>query len=229
MAKQKKNANYNTEKRRASEQQKAEQKRKEKNAKTAKLVAIVVGAVLAFVAVVFGILFAVGVFDYVPETTYDAAFTFSDGSQVHIELFGKDAPETVEHFIELCEDGYFEGMSVRTFANGMLTVGAFSADGGDKGIKGEFKQNGINNQSPAKRGYILLNRGESFDSGYGQFMILTKNKPSLASKYAVFGMVSDMSVIDNMLKKIEVNSDGTIKEATAPRIVSVSVHASHSH
>lgn len=229
MAKQKKNSNYATEKRLASERQKAEQKRKEKNARTVKLIAIIVGAVLAFAAAVLGILFAVGVFDYVPETTYDASFTFSDGSSIHIELFGKDAPETVEHFIELCEDGYFEGMSVRTFAKGILTVGAYNADGGDKGIKGEFKDNGINNQSPAKRGYIALNRGADPDSGYGQFMILTKNNRSLGSKYAVFGMVSDFSVVEAMIKNLDVNSDGTINESTAPRIVSVSVHASHSH
>ena len=121
MAKQKKNSNYATDKRRAAEEQKAEQKRKEKQQKTIKLAAIWGGAALGVIAIIFAILFAVGVFDYSPEVTYHASFSFSDGSSVHIELYGHDAHETVEHFIDLCESHYFEDMSVREFANGVLS------------------------------------------------------------------------------------------------------------
>lgn len=229
MAKQKKNSNYNNEKRLAKEEQKAEQKRKEKQQKNLKLGLIIGGAVLAVVLVILGILFAVGAFDYSPEVTSHASFTFSDGSSVHIELYGHDAPKTVESFTTLCNSGYFEGMSVRELMNGLLTVGSVNADGGDKGVKGEFKENGVDNKIPMKKGYVILNRGSGADSGYGQFGILTKNNSSLFGKYAAFGKVTDMSVIDSMIKKLDVGANGAIAEATAPRIVSVSVHSADSH
>lgn len=229
MAKQKKNSNYNPEKKRAAEEQKAEQKRKEQQQKNIKLVAIFGGGALGVIAIILVILLAVGAFDYSPEVTSHASFTFSDGSSVHIELYGHDAPKTVENFVALCNSQYFEGMSVRELLNGLLTVGSANADGGDKGIKGEFSENGVTNKIPTKKGYVILNRGSNFDSGYGQFGILTKNNSSLSGKYAVFGRVTDMSVIDNMIKNLDVNSNGHISEATAPRITLVSVHSSDSH
>lgn len=229
MAKQKKNSNYSTEKRREAEAKKVEAKQKEKQMKIVKTVALWVGIAVLFVALVIGFMALVGVFDYTPEGTYDASFTFSDGSSVHIELFGNDAPETVKNFIKMCENGDFEQMSVRSFADGLLAIGTFDADGGDKGIKGEFKANGVDNKIPTKEGYIVLNRGEDYDSGYGQFLVLTENKPSMKGEYAVFGKVSDMSVIEKMLDKLQYNSDGSIVEGTAPRITDVNVHAAHDH
>lgn len=225
--KQKKNSNYATEKRRAAEEQKAEQKRIEKRNKTIKLAAIWSGGALGVVAVIFAILFAVGVFDYVPEVTYHASFSFDDGSSVHIELYGHDAPETVKSFIELCDSGYFKGMTVRELMDGMLTVGSMNADGGDKGIKGEFSKNGVDNKVPMKRGFVVLNRGLDFDSGYGQFCILTQNQPDFVGKYAAFGRVTDMSVIDKLISKLEVGTNGAISEASAPRINGVSTHEAH--
>lgn len=227
MAKQKKNSNYSTEKKQAKEAKAAEIKRKEQTAKTVKLVAIWAGGALLLIALVVGLLFALGVFDYVPEATYHASFTFSDGNTIHVELYGNDAPETVEHFIDLCESDYFTGMTLRSMLDGMLKLGSGTADGGDLGIKGEFSSNGFNNQIPMKRGYVGLSRGASADSGYGQFFILTSDRRDLQGKYAIFGGITDMSVVDAMLSKLTVNKDGTIYEGNAPRILSVSLHAAH--
>ena len=227
MAKQKKNSNYNTEKRRAAEEQKAEQKRIEKQQKTIKTVAIWAGGTLAVMAIILGTLFAIGMFDYTPEVTYHASFSFSDGSTVHIELYGNDAPETVKSFIDLCESKYFNGMTVRELIGGMMTVGSINADGGDKGIKGEFSQNGVDNKVPMKKGTVILNRGLTYDSGYGQFCILTENKPEFMGKYAAFGRVTDMSVVENMIKKLSVGANGAVDESSAPRITGVSLHEAH--
>ena len=120
-------------------------------------------------------------------------------------------------------------LSEFAFTDGLLYFGGENADCGSDGIKGEFSENGVTNKIPTKKGYVILNRGSDFDSGYGQFGILTKNNSSLSGKYAVFGRVTDMSVIDNMIKSLEVNSNGHISEATAPRITLVSVHSSDSH
>lgn len=227
MAKQKKNSNYSTEKKRIAQEQKEEQKRKEKTAKTVKLVAICVGGALAFVAILLGILFAVGAFDYSAEATYHASFTLDDGSTLHIELYGNEAPETVEHFIDLCESDYFTGMTVRTLLDGMLTVGSASEGDEDRGITGEFDKAGHDNPIPMKRGYVGLSRGDSYDSGYGQFFVLTGDRLDLQGEYALFGRVTDMSAVDALIAKLNVENDGDISESSAPRILSVSLHAAH--
>lgn len=227
MAKQKKNSNYQTEKSIAEKAKKEEQKLKEKQAKTVKLVAICAGAVVALVAIVLGILLAVGAFDYSPEPTYHATLTVENYGSLHIELYGNDAPETVENFIDLAESGYFDGMSLHTFAEGLLYAGSENADGGSKGIKGEFESNGFENKIPMKKGVVCMARGEGNDSAYGQFFILTKNNSDLKGDYAAFGKVTEFDALKDILKDIEVGSDGKIDADSAPKILSVSLHEAH--
>ena len=225
MAKKKKNSNYVTEKTIAAKEQKAEQKLKEKKAKTVKIVAISVGAVLAFAAIIVGILLGVGAFDYDPDPTYHATFTFDSGESLHIELYGNDAPETVKHFTKLCESGYYDGRSAHTLINSLLYVGMVDAGNGESGIKGEFELNGFKNKIPMKKGTVCMARGESYDSAYGQFFVLTKNKSSLKGEYAAFGSVTNLDVLETLVDRIEVDENGRV--TNAPVITGVSLHEAH--
>lgn len=227
MAKQKKNSNYQTDKAIAKKAEKEELKQKEKRAKQIKLAAIIAGASAAFIALLFGILFAIGVFDYSPEPTYHATVLLDNGSSLHIELYGKDAPETVENFKELAESGYFDGMYLHTFAEGLLYGGSKNADGGNNGITGEFESNGVENKIPMKKGVVCMARGEDPDSAYGQFFILTKDNAKLSGDYAAFGKLTEMDTLEDILKDIETDADGKISEDSAPKITSISLHAAH--
>lgn len=227
MAKQKKNSNYQTEKNIAEKAKKEEEKQKAEQAKKIKLAAIIAGASAAFIALFFGILFAAGAFDYSPEPTYHATVSLDNGQSLHIELYGEDAPETVENFIDLAEAGYFDGMYLHTFADGLLYGGSENADGGSKGIKGEFSSNGTENKIPMKKGVVCMARGEDYDSAYGQFFILTKNKSELKGNYAAFGKITDMDALKTILKGIETDAGGNITDSTAPKITGISLHAAH--
>ena len=227
MAKQKKNSNYQTEKNATEKALKEEQKQKEKQAKKLKLASLIAGASAGFIAIVMIILFAAGAFDYVPETTYHASLDIEGYGSLHIALYGKEAPEAVDNFIELAGDGYFDGMYLHTFIDGLLYGGGKEADGGSDGIKGEFSANGVKNNIVMKKGVICMARGEDYDSAYDQFFILTKNNSKLSGNYAAFGKVTDMDVLDAILKSIETNADGSITEATAPKITKISLHESH--
>ena len=227
MAKQKKNSNYQTEKSLAKKVEKEELKKKQHQAKVVKIVAICAGAVLALAALVVGILFAVGVFEYSPEPTYHATLNIEGHDAIHIELYGEDAPKTVKHFIELAEAGYFDGKYLHTLTDGLLYGGSELADGGVKGIEGEFANNGIENKIPMTKGTVCLSRGLSKNSGYGQFFILTNKNTSLAGDYAAFGKITDIDALNDILKSIKVDKNGNVLDETAPKILSVSLHEAH--
>ena len=223
MSKTKKNSNYVTEKTVAAQAEKNAAKLKEQKDKRVKIIAISVAASIAFIALIIGILFATGAFDYSPEATYHATFNFDDGSSLHIELYGHDAPETVKHFIKLCEDGHFNGREAHTFLNNCLYIGKEVA--GSTGIKGEFSSNGVDNKIPMKKGVVCMARGSDYDSAYGQFFILTKNNSSLKGEYAAFGKITDTTALNELLNKILLTEDGTI--TGSPKITGVSLHEAH--
>ncbi len=225
MAKQKKNSNYVTEKTAAAKAEREAAKIKEKKEKTIKIVAISVGSAVLLIGLIIGLLAAFGAFNYDPEPTYHATFNFDNGSSLHIELYGNDAPATVKHFVKLCQDGHFNGRSAHSLINGELFVGIEVA--GSTGIKGEFSNNGFENKVLMEKGVVCMARGEDPNSAYGQFFILTKKDSSLKGDYAAFGKITDMTALDTLLDSITINEDGRVENA--PVITNVSLHEAHDH
>ncbi len=225
MAKQKKNSNYVTEKTVAAKAEREAAKLKEKKEKTIKIIAISVASAVVFIGLMVGLLIGLGAFDYTAEPTYHASFNFDNGSTLHVELYGNDAPETVKHFVKLCQDGHFNGRSAHSLIDGELFVGGEVVD--SKGIKGEFNSNGFENKIPMKKGVLCMARGADPNSAYGQFFILTKNDSSLKGDYAAFGKITDTTALDNLLKGITVDDNGRV--SGAPKITNVSLHAAHDH
>ena len=227
MAKQKKNSNYVTDKTSAAKAEKEALKAKKKKEKTIKTIAIASGAFIAAVAIIIGILFACGAFDYSPETTYHASIEIEDYGTLHVELYGKDAPKTVENFLELAKGNYFNGMSLHTFMDGLLYGGSRTASDIGHGIKGEFTANGVDNKVKMEKGVLAMARGDYYDSAYGQFFIVTeKNAEELQGNYAAFGKITNTEIIDKILADIEY-AEGEINATDAPKIVSISLHESH--
>ena len=119
---------------------------------------------------------------------------------------------------------YFKILLV-IFLENMLYLGSSTADGGDKGIKGEFSANGFDNKIPMKKGVVCLDRGEDYNSGYGRFFVLTKNNSKLSGQYAAFGKITDMDALEDLLDDCNIYATGVISES--PKITSVSLHAAH--
>ncbi len=127
-----------------------------------------------------------------------------------MELYPEYAPITVENFIGLVKDGFYNGLTFHRIAEGYQ--GPFVAQGGDpkgngtggsKPIKGEFAANGVNNTLSHTRGVVsMARRGDSYDSGSCQFFICYNDKyiSSLDGQYAAFGKVIEgMEVVDSFL------------------------------
>lgn len=217
MAQKKKNTKNSAEKQAAKEKAARE--------KNLKLAAYIAAGVAVFVGLFFGILALSGVFSYTPEATNHASVLLDNGYTLHIELYGKDADVTVNNFLSLCQNGYLEGKTLHTVKDGRLYGGSLLADGGKNGIKGEFLSNGIKNKVPMEKGTIVMARGENYDSAYGQFFILTEDEPELEGEYAAFGKITDLEILEKIMKDVKVDEHGIVK--SAPKILTVSLHDAH--
>ena len=230
MAKKKKNNHYVTEKTVAAKVAKEEETLKLKKQKMIKTIAIYSAAVVAVIGVLFGVLFAAGAFDYQPEGTYDVVIEIEDYGSLHVELYGNDAPETVDHFRDLVNKGYYNGKTIFKLFDDLAYAGDTNAANADKGIKGEFSDNGVKNKVSHTRGVISMARGDDPNSAYGQFFIVTKDSPELDGKYAAFACITDgMDIIDKILEDIEVGENGMIEPGKEPKITRISGHESHGH
>lgn len=125
-----------------------------------------------------------------------------------ILLDATTAPVTVENFLGLVRDGFYDGLTFhRVIIDFMIQGGDPKADGtggSDKKIFGEFKSNGHNNDISHKRGVISMARSNEPNSASSQFFICNADsEDSLDGNYAAFGyVVEGMSVIDDITEKV---------------------------
>lgn len=224
MAKQRKNSNYVTEKTVAAKEEKALAEKKKEQIKQLKVIGLWSAVALLCVSIVVFVLLATGLFEYKPEVTYHATISFTDGTSLHVELYGNDAPYTVEHFVNLCRLGYFDGKDITALTGGQLFIGDEHGEGED-GVLGEFSANGIKNNVPMNKGTLCMGRAEGYDSGYGQIFFLTQSKGSLKGDYAAFGCITDTTALTELLSSCEFDVFGSV--VNAPTIKSISLHEAH--
>ena len=129
-----------------------------------------------------------------------------------ILLDATTAPVTVENFINLVNQGFYDGLTFHRIiidftiqggdpdANG--TGGHKDKNGKEINIKGEFSSNGHENDISHKYGVISMARSTDPDSASSQFFICNADaSDSLDGNYAAFGyVVEGMSVVDALTK-----------------------------
>ena len=211
MAKKRKNSNYVTEKTELAKAKKLAEARKRKNKKIIITVLIALAVLAVIAGIVLAIGFGFGLFEYTPEVTYHASIEIKDYGTLHVELYGKEAPQTVDNFVRLANSGYFNGMSFHKIVDDLIYGGSVAANGGVSGIKGEFSANNVENKISHTRGTISMARGEGMNSGYAQFFVVRKTDRSLDGNYAAFGRItSGMDIIDKIFEDASVNAAGNI-------------------
>lgn len=147
---------------------------------------------------------------------------------ITIELYGNEAPETVENFIKLVDAHFYDGLTFHRAVDGfMLQGGGYDVSGNEveaDTIKGEFSENGVDNPIKHLAGVISMARTSVKDSASSQFFIVDEtsanNTTSLDGKYAAFGRVTDgLEVINDICNKakseiIEIGERPIIKSIT---------------
>ena len=120
----------------------------------------------------------------------------TDRGIIQIELAVLDAPLTVENFVALARQGFYDGVSVhRVVPDFAIHTGDPRGDG--LGGPGHTIRDEIN-QRPFLRGAVGMAIDDA-DTGGSQFFITHSPQPHLDGRYTVFGRVlSGMEVIDQL-------------------------------
>jgi peptidyl-prolyl cis-trans isomerase B (cyclophilin B) len=128
-------------------------------------------------------------------------FEMEDGGIMKAELYPEVAPNTVNNFISLIQKGFYDGLIFHRCIPDFMIQGGCPQGTGTGGpgytIKGEFTQNGFQNDLAHERGVLSMARAMDPDSAGSQFFIMVDGAPHLDGQYAAFGKVTEgMDVAD---------------------------------
>ena len=153
-----------------------------------------------------------------------------DYGTITLELDADAAPITVENFLKLANEGFYNGLTFHRIVSGFMVQGGdpegTGFGGSDETIKGEFSANGVENPLSHTRGAISMARNSlSMDSASSQFFIVHQDSTFLDGQYACFGYVTDgMDVVDAICRDAKpTDGNGTIPAAEQPVITEVRV------
>ena len=138
--------------------------------------------------------------------------TMQDDSVMELELYPDVAPITVENFVALAENGFYNGLTFHRIISGFMIQGGdpegTGFGGSDKQITGEFSANGIENNLAHERGVISMARSQNPNSASSQFFIMHDDAPHLDGSYAAFGKMTKGFETLDALAATPVSYDG---------------------
>ena len=135
-----------------------------------------------------------------PRYTY-VKMTVAEYGDIILKLDRREAPKTVENFVKLVNEGFYNGLTFHRVIEGFMIQGgdpkADGTGGSGQKIVGEFSANGYKNAIKHKRGVISMARSNAYNSASSQFFIMHDTATHLDGNYAAFGhVISGMDVVD---------------------------------
>lgn len=126
-----------------------------------------------------------------------------NGDIMKAELYPEIAPNTVNNFISLVKEGYYDGIIFHRVIRGFMIQGGDPQGTGVGGpgysIKGEFAANGFRNDLEHTPGVLSMARTMMPDSAGSQFFIMHETSPHLDGQYAAFGkIIEGMDVVEDI-------------------------------
>lgn len=161
--------------------------------------------------------------------THHAEIDIKDYGVIKVELNGDVAPITVANFINLANSHFYDGLTFHRIIDGFMMQGGDPLGNGTGGsentIKGEFSQNGVENNLSHTRGAISMARSTDMDSASSQFFIVQSDSTYLDGQYACFGYVTDgMDIVDEICKNaVTTDSNGSVSAENQPVINSITI------
>lgn len=120
-------------------------------------------------------------------------FEMENGSKMVAELYPELAPNSVNNFISLVKQGFYDGLIFHRVIPGFMIQGGCPQGVGTGGpgytIGGEFAANGFENSLRHDRGVLSMARAMHPDSAGSQFFIMVEQAPHLDGQYAAFGKI----------------------------------------
>ncbi len=136
---------------------------------------------------------------------------------IELELFDEDAPKTVENFVRLASEGFYDGLSFhRVIPDFMIQGGDPKGDGtGGPGYTFEDESN----QHRVVRGALAMANAGPNTNGSQFFIVTADAAPWLDGKHTVFGrIVGGMDVVD-AIESVETDArDRPLTDVTIERV-----------
>ena len=129
--------------------------------------------------------------------------TMENGDEIKAELYPETAPKTVENFLKLVNEKFYDGLIFHRVIKGFMIQGGDPTGTGMGGSKdtivGEFRANGFQNDLAHTRGVLSMARTNMPNSASSQFFIMHQDAPHLDGQYAAFGKVIEgMEAVDKI-------------------------------
>jgi peptidyl-prolyl cis-trans isomerase B (cyclophilin B) len=146
-----------------------------------------------------------------PAKKYSATLETSSGAIV-VDLFAKDAPKTVNNFIFLARDGFYDGTVFHRVIGDFMIQGGDPTGSGRGGPGYRFEDETANNPNKHKVGSLsMANAGPNTNGS--QFFITHVETGWLDGKHTVFGQVRSGQDVVNKVKQGDTLKSVKIEEA----------------
>ena len=146
-----------------------------------------------------------------PEELPVATIIIKDYGTIEAELYPHIAPNTVNNFIYLANNGFYDELTFhRVIKDFMIQGGDPNGDGtGGPGysIKGEFTKNKFKNDLKHTEGILSMARSQNKNSAGSQFFIMTKDASHLDGQYAAFGKVTSGMDIVHEIENVKTDAN----------------------
>lgn len=150
-------------------------------------------------------------------------FEMENGNIMKAELYPEVAPNTVRNFISLINHDFYEDIKFHRVIPGFMIQAGCPEGVGTGGpgyaIKGEFSNNGFENNLKHEKGVLSMARTMVPDSAGSQFFIMAENSPHLDREYAAFGKVIEgLDEVDRIVSVERDASDKPLEDQTIKKI-----------
>jgi cyclophilin family peptidyl-prolyl cis-trans isomerase len=136
---------------------------------------------------------------------------------IELELFADDAPRTVENFVKLSRDGYYDRLVFHRVIKDFMIQGGCPHGTGTGGPGYEFEDE-INDHKVVRGALAMANRGPN-TNGSQFFIVTAAAAPWLDGKHTVFGRVAAGAEVVDAIEALETGSqDRPLQDAVIERV-----------
>jgi peptidyl-prolyl cis-trans isomerase B (cyclophilin B) len=141
---------------------------------------------------------------------YTASMETSKGT-IELDLFAADAPKTVNNFVFLANEGFYDGITFHRVISNFMIQGGDPTGTGRGGPGYNFEDEVRSNPNKHGTGYLsMANAGPNTNGS--QFFITHAPQPHLDGKHTVFGKVTSGMEVVNAIRQGDTITKLTIKE-----------------
>ncbi|MDQ2713289.1 MAG: peptidylprolyl isomerase [Chloroflexota bacterium] len=127
--------------------------------------------------------------------TYHATIKTNKGD-IHLQLNPAEAPQTVNNFVALARDGYYDGVTFHRVVPGFVIQGGDPTGSGSGGPGYQFQDEPV--RRPYRAGTVAMANAGANTNG-SQFFICLEDQATLPPSYTIFGdTISGMDVVKSI-------------------------------